>query len=92
MRNRRVLPLSLQKTGRVTVAKPSPQPCTVRLSSSRMIFAPSWATASMVARMSSLYSMLWIWLVPVAKAALSTARWAALLLGGTAMLPPMWLT
>ena len=42
--------------------------------------------------MSSLYSMLSMWLVPLARAALSTARWAALLLGGAAMLPPMRLT
>ena len=87
-----MLPLSLQKTGRVTVAKPPPQPWMVTLRSPRATLAPSWAAASSVARMSSLYSMLSIRLAPSASAAHSTARWAALLLGGTARLPPMWLT
>ena len=59
---------------------------------SSVIFAPSWAAAPSVARMSLLYSIFVIWLVPSANAAHSTARCAALLLGGTVAVPPKRLT
>ena len=96
-RKRSVLPLSLQKTGRVTVGKPSapPRPVMVRSCSPRSTFAPSCCTAPRVARMSWENSRFPIWLVPAASAAQSTARCAALLLGGTAAVPhrrPGWIT
>ena len=43
-------------------------------------------------RLSLLYSIFVIWLVPSANAAHSTARCAALLLGGTVAVPPKRLT
>ena len=88
--NRSVEPLSLQKTGRVTVAKPlaAPRPVMVTAWGPSATLAPSWATAPSVARISSLYSMLESRLTPSASAAHSTARWAMLLLGGTAAVPP----
>ena len=64
----------------------------VREWGSSVILAPSWAAAPNVARMSLLYSIFVIWLVPSAKAAHKTARWAALLLGGTVAVPLRRLT
>ena len=92
--NRSVEPLSLQKTGRVTVTKPPAVPCPLMVTewASSVIFAPSWAAAPSVARMSLLYSIFVIWLVPSANAAHSTARCAALLLGGAVAVPPKRLT
>ena len=93
IKKRSVLPLSLQKTGLVTVAKLSPpQPVIVAASSFSTTFAPSWRTASRVARMSSEYSIWVMRLVPAASAAQSTARCAMLLLGGTVAVPPSLLT
>ena len=62
--NRSVEPLSLQKTGRVTVTKPPAVPCPLMVTewASSVIFAPSWAAAPSVARMSLLYSIFVIWL------------------------------
>ena len=92
--NRRVEPLSLQKTGRVTVTNPPelPRPVMVTAAGSSATLAPSWVTAPKVARMSWLYSILVMWLTPSASAAHKTARCAALLLGGTVAWPLKRLT
>ena len=81
--------LSLQNTGRVMVAKPSalPRPVMVSSCSPRSTLAPSCWAAPNVARISCENSTLPMWLVPAARAAHTTARCAALLLGGTAAVP-----